>query len=428
MGLQDIIVTPIYFLLLLFAAYLIRPFVTKPETKHYFIPGLLSKFFGAIVVGLVYQFYYAWGDTFTYFREARIIWDIFINSPISALRIIFQDADSLNDLFYLTNNIWTFKSTNNFALIRILSFINLLTFNTYSSTALLMACISFSGSWAFYSTLVKKYSTESKKLAFAILFIPSVIIWGSGILKDTITIGSLMWLSWALFNFIEFKRLRFSHVFVITLAFYTIASIKVYILICFLPIVVIWYFTKKAVNIKYVKVKLVSIPFLISFALLFAYIGAKQASSIDEKYALENLANTAQITAYDIAYYSGAGGSTYSLGELDGTWVSMLKLMPQAINVSLYRPYLWEVNNPLMFLSALESLAFTTLTIGLFFKKKVLKQIISHPFLLFCICFSFAFAFAVGVSTFNFGTLVRYKIPMMPFYSIALVLLYRRNK
>lgn len=428
MGIQDLIVTPIYFLLLLFAAYLIRPLVTISETKHYFIPGLLTKFFGAIVVGLVYQFYYTWGDTFTYFREARIIWDIFINSPISALRIIFQDADSLNDLFYLTNRIWTFKSTNNFALIRILSFLNLLTFNTYSSTALLMACISFSGSWAFYSTLVKKYTTESKKLALATLFIPSVIIWGSGIFKDTMTFGALMWLCWAIFNLIEFKRLKFHHVLVIFLTVYIIATIKVYILICFLPIAVIWYFTKKAVNIKYIEVKLISIPFLILFALLFAYIGAKQASSIDEKYALENLAVTAQITAYDIAYYSGAGGSTYSLGELDGTWISMLKLTPQAINVSLYRPYLWEVSNPLMFLSALESLAFTTLTIGLFFKKKVLKQVTSHPFLLFCVCFSFAFAFAVGVSTFNFGTLVRYKIPMMPFYSIALVLLYRRNK
>jgi hypothetical protein len=38
------------------------------------------------------------------------------------------------------------------------------------------------------------------------------------------------------------------------------------------------------------------------------------------------------------------------------------------------------------------------------------------------------FAFAVGVSTFNFGTLTRYKIPLMPFYALALVYAYQLSK
>jgi hypothetical protein len=33
------------------------------------------------------------------------------------------------------------------------------------------------------------------------------------------------------------------------------------------------------------------------------------------------------------------------------------------------------------------------------------------------------FAFAVGFTSYNFGALVRYKIPMMPFYYIALFIL-----
>ena len=42
--------------------------------------------------------------------------------------------------------------------------------------------------------------------------------------------------------------------------------------------------------------------------------------------------------------------------------------------------------------------------------------------------FSISFAFAVGVSTFNFGTLVRYKIPLLPFFLVALVLIRHHSK
>ena len=422
MGVQDLIVTPIYFFILLMVAYLIRPLVTNPLTKKYFLPALLVKFGGAIAIGLIYQFYYSWGDTYTYFREARIIWGIFLESPENGLRLIFQSKYELNDLFHYTNRLWTFNSSNNYSLIRILSFVNLFTFNTYSATALLFACFSFSGSWAFYSSISRVYPNSNKKLAFAVLFIPSVVIWGSGIFKDTITFSALLWLAWSTFNIIENKRRHLSYYLIGIGSILLIGSIKVYILICFIPMAVIWFFAKKATLIKNQVLKIVSVPFLLVIATLFAFLGAQQAASIDKKYALENLATTAQVTAYDIAYYSGAGGSTYTLGALDGSWISMLRLAPKAISVSLFRPFLWEVSNILMLLSAIESLVFTLFTLRLVFGVRGRIRSIGQPFLLFCLSFSIIFAFAVGISTFNFGTLVRYKIPMMPFYAIFLTI------
>jgi hypothetical protein len=47
----------------------------------------------------------------------------------------------------------------------------------------------------------------------------------------------------------------------------------------------------------------------------------------------------------------------------------------------------------------------------------------SDPNVIFAMVFSLSFAFAVGVSTFNFGTLVRYKIPVLPFFLVALILI-----
>jgi hypothetical protein len=106
----------------------------------------------------------------------------------------------------------------------------------------------------------------------------------------------------------------------------------------------------------------------------------------------------------------------------------MARLAPQAINVSLFRPYIWEVKNPLMLLSALESMLLFVLTVYIIFKKNVgLLAAVTNMNVVFALIFSISFAFAVGVSTYNFGTLVRYKIPLLPFFFIALILIWHHS-
>ena len=55
--------------------------------------------------------------------------------------------------------------------------------------------------------------------------------------------------------------------------------------------------------------------------------------------------------------------------------------------------------------------------------------IIKKPIVLYCFLFSVIFSLFVGATTLNFGSLVRYKIPGLPFYVISLYLiLYFNNK
>jgi len=44
--------------------------------------------------------------------------------------------------------------------------------------------------------------------------------------------------------------------------------------------------------------------------------------------------------------------------------------------------------------------------------------------LIFCFSFSLLFAFALGFSTSNFGALVRFRIPFLPFFNLMLLALY----
>jgi hypothetical protein len=176
--------------------------------------------------------------------------------------------------------------------------------------------------------------------------------------------------------------------------------------------------------------KMLLFPIVISVASVLGYFAIVKAGEDNAKYSIENLGQTARITAYDIRYQTGRNaGSGYELGELDGTFGSMLALSPQAINVSLFRPYLWEVRNPLMLLSALESLFFLIFVLYILTAKNVLMfKGFNNADVTFCTLFSLSFAFAVGVSTFNFGSLVRYKIPMLPFFLVMLVLIQYHSK
>ena len=119
-------------------------------------------------------------------------------------------------------------------------------------------------------------------------------------------------------------------------------------------------------------------------------------------------------------------GSTYDLGAQDGTMSGMAKIALPAINVALFRPYIWEARNLTMFVSSLESLWFLFLTLRILIKVgffRTFSIIGETPMVLFCFIFAITFAFAVGISSYNFGTLVRYKIPFMPFYLSGLFIM-----
>ncbi|MEQ9008058.1 MAG: hypothetical protein RLP12_09255, partial [Ekhidna sp.] len=87
MGSQDLIVTPIYLILLSTLAIIVRPFVTNKFTRKYFLIALWARFIGAIGLGLVYQFYYQGGDTFNYWTHgSRWIWEAFLDSPLTGIQ------------------------------------------------------------------------------------------------------------------------------------------------------------------------------------------------------------------------------------------------------------------------------------------------------------------------------------------------------
>jgi hypothetical protein len=431
--LRDLLVTPVFLLLIYGVAFLARPYVTDEINRGYYFPALTAKIFGAIALGLVYQYYYGSGDTFMYHTYgSRLIWKAFIESPIDGLKLLFADTRNPGDVYQYASQIYLFRDANSYAVIRLAAIFDLLTFSTYSSTAALFAVLSFIGSWQFYLTFYKQFPHLHGRLAVAAFFIPSVFFWGSGVLKDSVTLACLGIATYQIYLIFLERKVRVFNVLLLLLSLYLIFSIRKFVLQAYLPSVLLWLGSSQVYRIHSVILRAMVVPFVVVVLVGSGYFTVTKIGEDDERYALGKLAKTSRVTAYDIRYWSGRfAGSGYSLGELDGSFESMLRLAPQAINVSLFRPYLWEVKNPLMLFSAVES--FLILMVVLYVivqQRSLLFSSLAKPNVLFALSFTIVFAFAIGVSTYNFGTLVRYKIPLMPFLVTALVLLldYRKSE
>lgn len=429
MELRDLVVTPIWLIIIYVLAYVIRPYVTDQVNRRYFFPALTIKTIGALAVGFIYQFYYDGGDTFYYHTHgSRHIWDAFADDLAIGIDLLFSDGSHVSGTYQYSTKIEYYNDPQSFFIVRIAAFLDLFTYSSYSATAVLFSVISFIGAWLMFITFYRIAPELHRWEAISCLFIPSVIIWGSGILKDTITLSALGVALYCLFKLAIERKVSLFYLLGLVLSVWIIFSIKKYILLCFAPVMMIWVFTQIFSGIKSLVFKILFVPIAIVPVLFLSYFIVSKIGENDQRYSVTKLARTAQITAYDIRYGWGARtgeGSGYTLGELDGTWQSMARLAPAAIVVSLFRPFLWEIRNPLMALSALESLTFLILTLYVFYKSgsRILFYL-QKPEVILCLGFAVVFAFAVGVSTFNFGSLSRYKIPLLPFYAMGLGFIY----
>jgi hypothetical protein len=349
---------------------------------------------------------------------------LYILPPKTGLSIIFSDMRTLNlDNFYYTSQmpLWDGSSS----IIKFSGLLGLFTFHTYTINALFFSLFCFSGLWVIYTTLLEYYPHLYKKLSIGILFFPSLVFWGSGVMKDPLSLGALGWSFYAWHSAFIKKENIIKSLIILAVSFWIISIYKSYILLSFIPAASLYAFLFSNNRIKNKATRAVAKPVFIFIAIVISYFGIGQLTEGSD-YALDNLASKSAITYGYIRSTSAVNSSVYDIGTMDGTILGMLEAMPRAINVTLFRPYLWEVNNVFMLLSCLESMFLLYLTITLVYKagiKNILQLINKDPLINYLVIFSLVFAFGTGVSTGNFGTLVRYKIPLIPFYLSAIFIL-----
>lgn len=400
--------------------------------RPYFMTGLTLKIVGSILIGMIYQYYYGGGDTEGYFYHAFIINKSFSESFNKWLNLILHipawyDGDYSA---YISRMIW-YTTGAEYTVSSIAAFLGIFTMTTYLPIAALFAALSYTGIWALFRTFAIKYPEYTRYVAWCCLFIPSTIMWGSGLFKDTICMGALGWLTYSTFRMLISRKITPVNLLVFVMMFWLIVKIKIYILLAFLPALVLWILFTYSHNIANTFARtLVKVIVIVGCFGGFVFVTQKFAADLGG-YSLENVAATSYYTNKNIAINSGDEGSTYDLGVKDPSLSTMFKKFPLAVNVTLFRPYLWETRKAIQFISAIETTLFLWVTLKLIFSVGLLqirRTIVSDPTIQFCLIFTIIFAFAVGLSSGNFGTLSRYRIPCLPFFALALTLIYYKNK
>ena len=432
LSLRDIVLGPLFAVALALLSLLIwRKWFTEKLSIYIFFTAFILKMISAVLYGFVYQFYYTdGGDTGGYFSGGTLFYQTVAEKPLHHVWRFLQQPNLSNDFLLKLSHLPDYHLLNistTYLMIKITGIVNLFTFNSYLGTAMLMSFFSFTGLLALYFQIVDRFKQSNILLLLAFFFIPSVCFWASGIMKDTITLGCVCWLTVALFQISKANRYSLGWLLISFPLIYAIIILKYYIFLSFVPAALVFLLLRTYKNLPTIALKgLFTLLFMAFIAACTFYIYEYRLKWITEV-AINKLVSQAEGFQNWHSYVAEKeGGSGYTLGKVEFTWWGLLQKMPASINVSLFRPFLWEANNPLMLVSAIESLFTLLITIWVFLKTglyRSLKKMFTNPYIAYFILYAFAFLFAVGFTSYNFGALVRYKIPGYLFYFIALSLL-----
>jgi hypothetical protein len=427
----------IVFLIYVFIFYLIfawrRKKISDPRLKRYHKFGFWVKVFSCFAYCMFIL--KAEGDTTAlYHPEGYNIYKLILKDP-SNINLLFISAKEYDEAL-LANilNLGYFREESNFLVTRIVALLSFFTFGKFLAINLFFSMISFTGVWRLYRFFYEQYPDLHKQFAIGILYLPSFVFWSSGILKDPLCTGALGWITYSLYTiFYTRKKKKLLYAAIALFFAYLLSVLKIYILVSYLPFFVLFMILKNVSLIKnnFSKVTVVLV-FLMGSIFGFIRITNTMQEALGD-YASKGVKQT--IKSYQESYENQGSYATsnFSLGvEFDGSANSLLKMAPAAVVATLFRPFIWESKKASTMLSSLESLAMMMLTLYCLVKvgiKKFILTIVKKPIVLYCFLYSVIFSLFVGATTLNFGSLVRYKIPGLPFYVISMFLiLYFNNK
>ena len=422
----DIILVPIYLLLILFISTRIKSknIVKFPEYK-YFTKGIFFKLLGVSMFVCIYLFYYGGGDTVNYFLGSRAVGNLITTDFEKGIAVLFNTSSNYNHLSsfnsitgYPAHYMWSDPST--FSVSRCSALFYLLGAKSFIITSFIVCCFSFVGLWKFYRLLNILYPGYEKGLAYIILFLPSLAFWGSGIMKDSYTVSSACWLTYNFYMVLILRKKVLINTIFILINLFIIVNMKPYVILSLLPGIILWLNSAYLKLIKNRVLKILILPLISVTILIVGFYVFQNLSGLMGVYGeVDSAIEQAQVIRSDLLRSDQYGSNNYDIGKFDGSFVSLISVAPNAIFTALFRPFLWEIGSPTMVFSAIENfilILFTFFTLVKVSPFTVVRTLLKEPFLFYCFIFSILFAFGVGIAGTNFGAMVRYKTPLMPFF------------
>ncbi len=425
----DYLLFPLYFLLL-FA--IVTQWSKKLDTqilRKYFVNMFLIHCVGAFLHTMVVVYYYGSGDFLGYMQGGEFIKESVLHSG-HFLKTFFLSGSEISELPgsealspYVFNSLSTSSSL---AAMKFSAVFSILSFSHLLINALFCGFISFIGLWKLFRVFDEiSLHKFQKPLALLMIYTPTIWFWGSGMGKDSLSIGLLGILVSSLYQIFR-RRKVLSNLFLLSITIMLLLNLKGALLglVCAGACGYIGVYVLNRTKNIFGRMVLF-VLFIAGFTVFFINSLKTISDSLEEVQSMVE----SNIAAYSIES-EGSEGS-FEPPQFTFTPAGIAAAVPITVFSTLFRPFVWEARKPIMALSALESLLmlcsffYVVLKGGLL---QFIKTVFTQPAVMFSLIFSILLAMIIGFTTFNLGTLVRYRLPLLPFYLFMILAINERSK
>jgi hypothetical protein len=424
---SDAYLLPLYliFFVAFYRLFLRKKFASTGVNK-YIAAAFIFKVCLTIIQMLILEvFYNGEGDMKGYFINCVEANNFLVERNVSLLKYYLNLEEYFRQMSFSLIPTYSYNSATVNVMYFVLPFFRIAN-ESFLITSIFCSMFAFLGSISLFNFFVSVFPNQKGIAAISAFYLPSFSLWSAGLFKETIAIGAMGLLTYSVYKLLKLKQSVVLNSLVCAFSLFVIYWIKPYILFLLLGVFIVAY---KEVIVKLADRKIAAM-FIRLFsvgivaALVYLYLNTSKAGTDD---VLSGLTSDVILDNIASSKNSYADRGTLSLGEFDpNSPMSALKLFPLAIFTCFFRPFLWEAGNILGLVNALESCAlFLILLIVLYkYRLKFFSSIYRNNYLFAMCIFALLFGGVVTLPTGNFGTLVRYKAPCLPFFAFLLLYLY----
>ncbi len=393
----------------------------------------LLKITAGIALWAIYTFYYtdrATADIYKYFDDSKVIFNALKTNPLHYFQMLtgIGNTGAEFDVYYSEMHYWARKADNSIyndshTIIRFNALVRLFSLGYYNVHTVVICFLSLTGLTAIYKTFVVYLQDKKRELFFAVFLLPSVLFWGSGVLKE-----GLIFFALGLLIYHASKLFQVRSIFICLATALLLALSKFYVWLAIFPsLLFLIVILKTSASKSFLKYSIV--------ILLVAGIGLNIDSfapiqnplvTLSQKQFEFNQLATGNLTDANNKPIPTAG-SMIQLNTLEPTLTSFLKNAPQALVNTLFRPYPWELHSPLMLLAGAENILILVIILSCLFFIQPLKKV-RWEYVIFCLSFVLIQFLIIGETTPVLGAVARYKTIALPFLVIAFLFLLDKEK
>ncbi|MEP7169738.1 MAG: hypothetical protein ABI855_10250 [Bacteroidota bacterium] len=412
-----------FFYALVFLTIILKSSFFKSEkiSPKYFGFVFILKIFAGILLGYLYQTYFNGGDTYVFFNDANKIFTIGKSHPVDFFKMLFGLGDRhAFDVYYNQLSGWNnyeYFYNDSKTIIRINAVIRIFTFGYYNVHVVFFCFLSLTGLNGLFNVFSKVFPGKEKGIFISVFLIPSVLFWTSGILKEGILTFALGMFLYSFTKIIsERPSLKYIRSFGISLLL--LVYLKLYTLLMILPGMLAYFWSVKT-NYKNTFVKF-SASYLFYFIILF------NLKYINPNYNFAEIIYWKQHNSIGYAKFMNSG-SFVEPPLLNPNVQSIIKNSPHALLNAFILPNWNHIHNPFALSAALENLLIILIIfISIFFSAKLKDY--QKPVFYLSLFFVFFLFTLIGLTTPLIGSMVRYKVPALPFLLSMLVMILNKEK